>query len=207
MKKTYRDPETVSADEVAELFRRYWHTSETRVSIEASYGVSSIDFGRLAGVCATGDHCERCGDAMVWKSRQGRDGGKARCSLCKHRSGERCNCPPCREADEAEHRVSIAQAERLRVLARDEWLETYGTDEYVMDALRQLSPSVRAFLVAAVESTGIRATFGEIADAAGVPQRYIDAHLARLHTMRLLFFDGNDYHLHPGLHVRNVLTR
>jgi hypothetical protein len=50
------------------------------------------------------------------------------------------------------------------------------------------------------------ATWGDIADMAGVPPRYIEPHVNRLCTMRLLFFDGSDHRIHPGLYVRRVLV-
>ena len=206
VKKAFRDPETLSSEEIAALRRRYWHSDEPRGSIEDSFGVSSIDFGRLAAARPTGEHCRYCEGPMVWTSRQARDSGNARCSSCKHRIGERCACVRCRYAAEEQQRREQIETARQQAAAVADWRQTYGSESYLREALRKLSPSVRAFLVAAVESVDSAATWWDVADRAGVPRRYVSPHLNRLHTMRLVFFDGKHHHIHPGLYVRRVLV-
>jgi predicted RNA-binding Zn-ribbon protein involved in translation (DUF1610 family) len=207
-KKEYRDPATVTDQEREDFTRRYWDPDEEeqRQSLEAESGLASRDFGQMVGSKATGELCPRCGGGLVWRSRTARSSDQPVCSACRHKVNDWCHCPGCRADQEAKQQRELEAAERIRADAVASWRARFGSEEYVRRAVRELTPSQRAFLLALVEWwDDDRLSMYDIADSAGVQERWVDLHLNRLRVVGLLFHDGEKYLLNSVLAADGVV--
>jgi hypothetical protein len=188
---------SLTPEQLDELVRRYWQSDEPRKDIEASFRLSSGDFSALMPPLPAGTTCPHCGAGMVWRSRQARDRHEAWCRSCRHRSGY-CTCEPCEQEAEAAERT-----QREHAIAT--WISEYGSDEYAVWALRHLTGPQRLFLDAARELWSESfLTWDAIAAHAGVQRRWVHLYSQRLQTLRLIFHDGSEFHLHPELATGRV---
>ena len=148
-----------------QLSELYWNNDVSTKELQQYYRLSK-PVHLFLGPLPTDESCPNCGEKLVYISRTAKNNDDKSCQNCEHRRGY-CDCPYC-ERVKKEKEIADYQSR----------VDETSSEQYVRDAISELSQTERVFLNAIIEATQEMesATWEDIRSRANVSshKEYVD---------------------------------